>query len=98
MNQSLISNALTFFKFTGIASSFFLVGTLLALTFLTQNLAGKVNDENYRLRRFAQSSALIWVLSNVAFIVLTLADILAVDLQSALATNVLKSLHSYFCH
>ena len=91
MNQSLISNALTFFKFTGLASSFFLIGTLLALTFLIQDLAGKVDDKNYRLRRVAQSSALIWVISNTAFIVLTLADILAVDIQSALATNVLKS-------
>ena len=91
MSQAAINFLLGVFKFTEITSSFFLVGALLSLTFLTQDLAGKVNDEDFRFRRFAQSSALIWVISNIAFIVLTLANILAVDLSTALQPNVLRS-------
>ena len=91
MSQSTISFLLSLFKFTGITSSFFLVGALLSLAFLTQDLAGKVNDADFRFRRFAQSSALIWVISNIAFIILTLANILAVDLSTALQSNVLRS-------
>lgn len=91
MSQSAISILLSTFKFFGITTSFLLVGSLLALSFLTEDIDGKVNDPDFRLRRIAQGSALLWVISNISFIVLTLANILAVNISQALNANVLRS-------
>ena len=91
MSQSLISGLLTVFKFTSITSSFLLVGALLAITFLTLDINGKVAQTNFELRKLAAISSLIWMFSNIAFIVLTLANILNSSISDVLQTNILRS-------
>ena len=91
MSQSLISNLLTVFKFTSITSSFFLVGALLAITFLTLDINGKVAQTNFELRKLAAIASLIWTLSNLSFIVLTLANILNSSVSEVLQPNILRS-------
>jgi putative copper resistance protein D len=91
MSQSLINGLLTFFKFTSITSSFLLVGALLAITFLTLDVNGKVAQTNFQLRKLAAISSLIWMFSNLTFIVLTLANILNSSISVVLQTNVLRS-------
>lgn len=91
MSQSLISSLLSVFKFTSITSSFFLVGALLAVTFLTLDVNGKLAQTNFELRKLASIASLIWMISNLAFIVLTLANILNSSVPEVLQTNVLRS-------
>jgi putative copper resistance protein D len=91
MSQSLISSLLTVFKFTSITSSFFLVGVLLAITFLTLDINGKVAQTNFELRKLAAIASLIWMLSNLSFIVLTLANILNSSVSEVLQPNILRS-------
>ena len=91
MSQSLISSLLTVFKFTSITSSFFLVGALLAITFLTLDINGKVAQTNFELRKLAAIASLIWMLSNLFFIILTLANILNSSVSDVLQSNILRS-------
>jgi putative copper resistance protein D len=91
MSQSLISSLLTVFKFTSITSSFFLVGALLAITFLTLDIQGKVAESNFELRKFAAITSLIWMVSNAFFIVFTLANILNASISEVLQPNILRS-------
>ena len=91
MSQSLISSLLTFFKFTSITSSFFVVGALLAVTFLTLDINGKVAQTNFELRKLAAIASLIWMLSNLFFIFLTLANILNSSVSDVLQPNILRS-------
>jgi putative copper resistance protein D len=91
MSQSLISSLLTVFKFTSMASSFFLVGALLAITFLTLDINGKVSQTNFALRKLAALASLIWMLSNLFFIILTLANILNSSVSDVLQPNILRS-------
>lgn len=91
MSQSLISGLLTVFKFTSITSSFLLVGALLAITFLTLDINGKVAQTNFQLRKLAAISSLIWLFSNITFIVLTLANILNSSISDVLQPNILRS-------
>ena len=91
MSQSLISGLLTVFKFTSITSSFLLVGSLLAITFLTLDINGKVAQTNFQLRKLAAISSLIWMFSNITFIVLTLANILNSSISEVLQPNILRS-------
>ena len=91
MSQSLISNLLTVFKFTSITSSFFLVGALLAITFLTFDINGKVAQTNFELRKLAAIASLIWMLSNLSLMVLTLANILNSSISEVLQPNILRS-------
>jgi len=91
MNQSVIDSLLTVFKFTSITSSFFLVGALLAITFLTLDINGKVAQTNFELRKLAAIASLFWMLSNLSFIVLTLANILNSSVSEVLQPNILRS-------
>ena len=91
MSQSLISSLLTVLKFTSITSSFFLVGALLAITFLTLDINGKVAQTNFELRKLAAIASLIWMLSNLFFIILTLANILNSSVSDVLQSNILRS-------
>jgi putative copper resistance protein D len=91
MSQSVISSLLTVFKFTSITSSFFLVGALLAMTFLTLDINGKVAQTNFELRKLATIASLIWMLSNLSLIVLTLANILNSSVSEVLQPNILRS-------
>ena len=91
MSQSVVSSLLTVFKFTSITSSFFLVGVLLAITFLTLDINGKVAQTNFELRKLAAIASLIWMLSNLSFIVLTLANILNSSVSEVLQPNILRS-------
>ena len=91
MSQSLVNNLLTVFKFTSITSSFFLVGALLAITFLTLDINGKVAQTNFELRKLAAIASLIWMFSNAFFIVLTLANILNSSVSEVLQPNILRS-------
>ena len=91
MSQSLISGLLTVFKFTSITSSFLLVGALLAITFLTLDINGKVAQTSFELRKLAAISSLIWMFSNITFIVLTLANILNSSISDVLQSNILRS-------
>ena len=91
MSQSLISGLLTVFNFTSITSSFLLVGALLAITFLTLDINGKVAQTNFELRKLAAISSLIWMFSNITFIVLTLANILNSSISEVLQPNILRS-------
>jgi cytochrome c oxidase assembly factor CtaG len=91
MSQSLISSLLTVFKFTSITSSFFLVGALLAITFLTLDIKGKVAETNFDLRKLAAIASIIWMLSNLLFIIFTLANILNSSISEVLQPNILRS-------
>lgn len=91
MSQSLISSLLTVFKFTSITSSFFLVGVLLAITFLTLDIDGKVARTNFELRKLAAFTSLVWMVSNALFIVFTLANILNSSISEVLQPNILRS-------
>ena len=91
MSQSFFSGLLTVFKFTSITSSFLLVGALLAITFFTLNVNGKVAQTNFELRKLAAISSLIWMFSNIAFIALTLANILNSSISDVLQPNILRS-------
>ena len=91
MSQSLISSLLTVFKFASITSSFFLVGSLLAITFLTLDINGKVAQTNFELRKLAAVTSLIWMISNLLFIIFTLANILNASVSEVLQPNILRS-------
>ena len=91
MSQSLINSLLTVFKFTSITSSFFVVGVLLSITFLTLDINGKVAQSNFELRKLAAIASLIWMSSNLFFIVLTLANILNSSVSEVLQPNILRS-------
>lgn len=91
MSQSLISSLLTVFKFTSITSSFFLVGALLAITFLTLDINGKVAQTSIELRKLAAIASLIWMVSNLLFIIFTLANILNASVSEVLQPNILRS-------
>jgi putative copper resistance protein D len=91
MSQSLISSLLTVFKFTSITSSFLLVGGLLAITFLTLDINGKIAQTNFELRKLAAIASLIWMISNAFFIVFTLANILNTRVSEVLQPNILRS-------
>jgi putative copper resistance protein D len=91
MSQSLISSLLTVLKFTSTTSSFFLVGALLAIAFLTLDINGKVAETNFELRKLASIASLIWMLSNLFFIILTLANILNSSISEVLQPNILRS-------
>lgn len=91
MSQSLISSLLTFFKFTSITSSFLLVGALLAITFLSLDIKGKVAASNLEMRKIAAISSLVWLVSNLVFIILTLANILNSSVSEVLQANVVRS-------
>jgi putative copper resistance protein D len=91
MSQSLISSLLTVFKFTSITSGFFLVGALLAITFLTLDVNGKVAQTNFELRKIAAIASFIWIFSNLTFIVLTLANILNSSVSEVFKPIILRS-------
>ena len=91
MSQSLISGLLTVFKFTSITSSFLLVGALLAITFLTLDINGKIAQTNFELRKLAAIASLIWMISNAFFIVFTLANILNTSVSEVLQLVKLKA-------
>ena len=91
MSQSLISSLLTVFKFTSVTSSFLVVGALLAISFLTLDVNGKVAESNFELRKLASIASLVWMFSNLTFIILTLANILNASISDVLEPNVLRS-------
>ncbi len=91
MSQSLISSLLTVLKFTSITSSFLVVGALLAITFLVLDINGKVAESNFKLRKLASIASLVWLFSNLTFIILTLANILNSSISEVLQPNVLRS-------
>ena len=91
MSQSLISSLLTVFKFTSITSSFLVVGALLAITFLMLDVNGKVAESSFKLRKLASIASLVWMFSNLTFIILTLANILNSSISEVLQPNVLRS-------
>ena len=91
MSQSLISSLLTVFKFTSITSSFLVVGALLAITFLMLDVNGKVAESSFKLRKLASIASLVWLFSNLTFIILTLANILNSSISEVLQPNVLRS-------
>lgn len=91
MSQSLISSLLTVFKFASITSSFLVVGALLAISFLTLDVNGKVAESNFELRKLASIASLVWMFSNLTFIILTLANILNASISDVLEPNVLRS-------
>ena len=68
-----------------------LVGALLAITFLTLDINGKVAQTNFELRKLAAIASLIWMISNGFFIVFTLANILNTRVSEVLQPNILRS-------
>ena len=68
-----------------------LVGALLAITFLTLDINGKVAQTNFELRKLAAIASLIWMISNAFFIVFTLANILNTRVSEVLQPNILRS-------
>ena len=91
MSQTLISSLLTVVKFTSITSSFLLVGALLAIAFLTHDIQGKIAQSNFEIRKLAYGASLLWVLSNIIFIILTLANILNASVSEVIQSNILRS-------
>ena len=68
-----------------------LVGALLAITFLTLDINGKLAQTNFELRKLAAIASLIWMISNAFFIVFTLANILNTRVSEVLQPNILRS-------
>jgi cytochrome c oxidase assembly factor CtaG/putative copper export protein len=85
-------NALTTIsKFATITASIAVVGVLLAMGFLLEDVDGNLSAESLRLRTIAFWSAIAWVIFGAANILFTLANILDGPVSVAMDFTTLKS-------
>lgn len=81
----------TISKFVTITASIAVVGVLLAISFLMEDVHGKLSARSMRLRNVAFWTAMIWVIAGAINIVLTLANILGSQISVAMDFTTLKS-------
>ncbi len=85
-------NALTTIsKFVTITAGIAVVGVLLAISFLLEDVHGKLSAQSLRLRSGAFWAAILWVVAGAANIVFTLANILGSQLSVATDFTTLRS-------
>ena len=88
---NLLDITLALSKYTYIITGTLTIGFLLALTFLTPNSNGVIQNRNLIITKRARTLAFIWSLSTLVFIVGTLAEILEVGFLEALDLTTLRS-------
>ena len=86
-----VSALTTISKFMSISASIAVVGALLAMGFLLEDDHGKLSLASLRIRSVVLWSGVIWVISAVANILLTLATILGEPITSVFDVNTIRS-------
>lgn len=81
----------TTFKFLNLIGGFSVVGSLLAMAFLTINKDGYLTTSGENVRRLLKASSLIWFIGASGTIIFTLAQILGTSLVDALDPTVIRS-------
>jgi putative copper resistance protein D len=81
----------TSFKFLNLIGGFSVVGSLLAMTFLTINKDGFLTTSGEKVRRLLKVSSIIWVVGACGTIIFTLAQILGTSFSDALDLTVIRS-------
>lgn len=86
-----VSALTTISKFMSISASIAVVGALLAMGFLLEDDHGKLSSSSLRIRSVVLWAGVLWVLSAVANILLTLANILGEPVTSVFDINTIRS-------
>ncbi|HEX7404987.1 MAG TPA: cytochrome c oxidase assembly protein, partial [Candidatus Nanopelagicaceae bacterium] len=86
-----VSALTTISKFMSISSSIAVVGSLLAMGFLLEDDHGRLSPASLRIRVVVLWSGVIWVISAIANILLTLANILGEPITSVFDVNTIRS-------
>ena len=81
----------TIFKFLNLIGGFCVVGSLLAMAFLTINKDGFLTTSGEKVRRLLKVSSAIWVIGAFGTIIFTLAQILGTSVSDALDVTVIRS-------
>ncbi len=81
----------TSFKFLNLIGGFSVVGSLLAMAFLTINKDGFLTTSGEKVRRLLKVSSIIWVVGAFGTIIFTLAQILGTSVSEALDVTVIRS-------
>lgn len=81
----------TSFKFLNLIGGFSVVGSLLAMAFLTINKDGFLTTSGEKVRRLLKGSSAVWVIGAFGTIIFTLAQILGTSISDALDVTVIRS-------
>ena len=81
----------TSFKFLNLIGGFSVVGSLLAMAFLTINKDGFLTTSGEKVRRLLKVSSAVWVIGAFGTIIFTLAQILGTSVSDALDVTVIRS-------
>lgn len=81
----------TIFKFLNLIGGFSVVGSLLAMAFLTINKDGFLTTSGEKVRLLLKASSITWVVGAFGTIIFTLAQILGTSLSDALDVTVIRS-------
>ena len=81
----------TSFKFLNLIGGFCVVGSLLAMAFLTINKDGFLTTSGEKLRRLLKVSSIVWLVGAFGTIIFTLAQILGTSVSDALDVTVIRS-------
>jgi putative copper resistance protein D len=81
----------TSFKFLNLIGGFSVVGSLLAMAFLTINKDGFLTTSGEKARRLLKVSSAVWVVGAFGTIIFTLAQILGTSISDALDVTVIRS-------
>ena len=86
-----VSSLTTISKFMSISASMAVVGALLAMGFLLEDDHGKLSTSSLKIRLVVMWAGVIWVISAVFNILLTLANILGEPISSVFDVNTIRS-------
>jgi cytochrome c oxidase assembly factor CtaG/putative copper export protein len=86
-----VSALTTISKFMSISASMAVVGALLAMGFLLEDDHGKLSTSSLKIRLVVMWAGVIWVISAVFNILLTLANILGEPITSVFDVNTIRS-------
>lgn len=81
----------TSFKFLNLIGGFSVVGSLLAMAFLTINKDGFLTTSGEKVRRLLKVSSAVWAVGAFGTIIFTLAQILGTSISDALDVTVIRS-------
>ena len=81
----------TSFKFLNLIGGFSVVGSLLAMAFLTINKDGFLTTSGEKVRRLLKVSSAVWVVGAFGTIIFTLAQILGTSISDAFDVTVIRS-------
>ena len=81
----------TSFKFLNLIGGFSVVGSLLAMAFLTINKDGFLTTSGEKVRRLLKGSSAVWAVGAFGTIIFTLAQILGTSVSDALDVTVIRS-------